>query len=286
MGDQTNVLPERDLNLSEALSPTLLAQKLMAAREQERRSREAVFGDGEVPSAVRELTPEKAIDVAKGTDAPLATPPAFTISNELRGLFVQYCATMIQAIQLSEVDWGPLAQRLGTRAPHLQKAAELANHDETLWSDVMTERIRRVGAARTFRDVKWETIESKSLNMLMILLENNLIRDPGELMAIAAQARKVNVHEAGSGHGNQNSQNNFTINIGGDKMGQDGLPSAGTKMTIDLSPRIAASLANRTSVTDKSDRVIDSEMLDAKELRTVLEERHLRTVNPKGEVDE
>ncbi len=293
MVDSKEAKEGKVLNLEDALDSGLLARKLFARQIQDSQAKKEIFGVSEstgvhsvtveVPQAIVELE-----SPPPGTHNPLETGrvepvPQLGVSDELRGLFVQYCASMIQAYELKDVAWAALAQRLGTRAEHLQQAAEVTDRDGTLWRDVMSERIRRVGAARTFRDVKWETLESKSLNMLTLLLEKNLIRDPGELMAIAAQARKVNVHESG-GFGQPG--NNFTINIGADSLGQDGLPAAGAKMTIDLSPRIATSLANRIQPTDKDNRVIDSDMLDAKELRTILEERNARKSNPEGETNE
>lgn len=55
-----------------------------------------------------------------------------------------------------------------------------------------------------------------------------------------------------------------------------GLPAAGARMTIDLSPRLAQSLANRQNrPTPEQGRVIDGQMLSASELREALEQKQL-----------
>ena len=134
-----------------------------------------------------------------------------------------------------------------------------------LWQEVLAERIRRASSARVFRDVSWERVESKAVGKLAQLLEKDAIRDPGELLAVAAAARKVNVGSDGGGGTGQG----VTVNINGvDSMaGENGLPGAGAKMTIDLSPKVATSLGQRMAQKQMGERVIDGEMLTAKELR-------------------
>jgi hypothetical protein len=198
--------------------------------------------------------------------AALAEQSKRGISEEFKGLLVQYCATYLQATELAEVDFRALAVRLGTRLEFVTEAAEIANVNDALWMDVLAERIKRVGAARTFRDFTWERIESLSLSMLGKMLDKNLIRDPGELIAIANHARKINVADQTPGQSNNGVNINF--NLGGSEV-DSGLPASGAKMTIDLSPRLASSLANR-GMDRSNERVIDAKMISASELREVL----------------
>lgn len=211
----------------------------------------------------------------------LQNPPAAPrVSAEMRGLLVQYCATQIAAIELADVAWAPLAARLGSRAEHLQQAAQVANSDGALWTEVMQERIKRVGADRTFRDVRWETLENRTLEMLVRLVEANMIRDAGQLLAIANAARRINVNEPTGGSG---MSQNVNISFGANPE-QNGLPPAGTVMKIDMSPRMAQTLASKSERMPGGGRVIDGEMLTASELRSVLDE-HMESKKPKPEGD-
>jgi hypothetical protein len=140
---------------------------------------------------------------------------------------------------------------------------------------VLNERIKRATAAKVFRDNSWERAEQKAVTKLVDLMEANLIRDPGELLAIANAARRVNEGPASGGSGGNHLTVNLSANNGADPMmDANGLPPAGAKMTIDLSPRLATSLQNRGApVAPHGERVIDGEMISAKELRGVLEEK-------------
>ncbi len=209
----------------------------------------------------------------------LAKAAGSGVSDEFRGLIVQYCASCIQAIELTEVDFKPLANRLGTRLEFIEEAAATANRNEQLWVDVIAERVRRVGADRTIKNVTWERVEGRALQMIDKLLEKNLIRDTGELLAIANQARKVSDSIAGinsNPHGNQQGTT-VNLNFGGSEM-NDGLPASGAKMTIDLSPRLANSLSQRGDRPGNGNRVIDSTMLSAKELREMLAQQQAEAV--------
>lgn len=257
-------------NLMELLNPELFAQQMHARETLHKRGLEEVFGE-----AIEEIVPEPIIAAVESHSLPVPQAIAqVRVSKEMRALLVQYCASHVQAIQLSEVEWRPLAVRLGTPIEFCKAAAESANRDESLWAEVISERIRRVGATRTFRDVTWEKVESGTLDMLIRLIEKNLIRDPGELLAIASAARKINVGGESNGGGGNGTTLNVNFNSGGDILAPNDLPASGTKLSIDLSPRIASSLANRVEPVSKDGRVIDSEMLSAKELRSVLEQKH------------
>lgn len=194
--------------------------------------------------------------------------PSSGPSSELERLLVNYCASQTAAEELENVDWGLLARRLGTRAAFLKEAAEVGNGGGELWDKVIQERIKRALATKSFRDVTWERLESKALDTLFRLADRNLIRDPGELLAVASAARKINTNEgAGAGGGNH-----VSINLGvGDMSGNGELPASGARMTIDLSPRSAAALSGRTLPDRNPERVIDGEMIGAKELRDILE---------------
>lgn len=187
---------------------------------------------------------------------------------ELRKLMVNYCATYREAIELSEMKWQNLAVALGVRVETLEAtAAEMeAKSEGGFWMEVLTERIKRVGAMATFRNVSWERLESQTLAMLVNMAERGLIRDAGELLAIASAARRVNEPQGHGGSGNTN----VMVNIGDGAMTRDGvLPGGGAQIAIDLSPRLAQKLAiPREERTGP--RVIDGEMLNAKELREAL----------------
>lgn len=207
------------------------------------------------------------------------------VSAEFRDLLIQYCATMIGAYELEEVNWVALAKRLGTQPIFLQEAATSLNQDGLLWNDVLATRIKRATAAKIFRDASWEQLESMALNKLMQLAEKNLIRDTGELLAIATQARRANEQKSSSQ--NPSGGNTVNINIGGDSMeGDNGLPAAGAKMTIDLSPRVASALQNRRNPqAEVGGRVIDGQMLSAAELRSALESQKQTSNEPGGEAE-
>lgn len=199
----------------------------------------------------------------------LASKAGRGVSEDFKNLMIQYCATCIEAYELSEVDFKPLAKRLGARVEFVAQAAKAADDDGNFWMLVMAERVRRVGAARVFRDVTWERIEGGALKMLDQLLEKKLIRDTGELLAVATAARKVADNVAGGGQNGNQQNTQVNISFGGSEM-TDGLPASGAKMTIDLSPRLANSLAQRSERPIDGNRVIDSTMLSAKELREAL----------------
>jgi len=213
-----------------------------------------------------------------GTGGLLQKPPVIPgVSQEFRVLLVQYCAST-NATELASVNWTGLARRLGTIQAFLEEAANAIDQaigadKGGIWGEVINERIKRASAAKVFRDNTWERLEQKAVTKLVDLMESNLIRDPGELLAIAREARRVNEGPATGGGGNHTS---ITINQGNGAdpmMDANGLPPAGAKMTIDLSPRLATALQNRGApVAPQGERVIDGEMISAKELRMVAEE--------------
>lgn len=192
------------------------------------------------------------------------------MSEEFKMLIVHYCATSTNAIQLSEITWGALAARLGTRPEFLQESAEAMNADSELWQHVLHERIRRVSASKIFRDIGWEKLESGTINKLLKLIDSNAIRDPGELLAIATTARRSIAAPTPQPQGGPNVAFNVNFNNG-----ESELPAAGAKMSIDLSPRAASSLqrADERRKIVQGERVIDSQMITADELRNLLSER-------------
>jgi hypothetical protein len=191
------------------------------------------------------------------------------VSAEFAQLLTQYCATSIAAHELGQVDWRALAKRLGTQPEYLAEAAAQLNQDEVLWTAVLQERIKRASAAKVFRDASWERLESIAVNRLIAMAEKNMIRDPGELLAVASHARRANTDlRSGGGAGGTT----VNINMNGDSMdSENGLPAAGAKMTIDLSPRVATALASKQAANGGQGRVIDGQMLSAAELRAALQ---------------
>lgn len=233
------------------------------------------------PKVILEPPPQEMQEAAAAAVNQVATNKP-RVSAEMRGLLVQYCASQVQAIELADVPWAPLALRLGTRAEILKQAAEVANgENDSLWAEVLNERIRRVGADRAFRDVRWESLENRTLEMLVRLVEGNYVRDAGQLLAIANAARRINVVESGGSGGGQSQSVNISF---GQVPEGNGLPPAGTVMKIDMTPRMAQTLANKGE-RSMTGRVIDGEMLSATELRSVLDE-HLESKKPKPDESE
>jgi hypothetical protein len=108
-----------------------------------------------------------------------------------------------------------------------------------------------------------------AVNKLINMAERNLIRDPGELLAVASAARRASTDSKAPASG---TTVNVINNIGGESMDESGLPAAGAKMTIDLSPRVASALSRRREPqAEVGGRVIDGQMLSAQELRNALE---------------
>jgi hypothetical protein len=208
-----------------------------------------------------------------------APPKVPGVSKEFQGLLTAYCAELVQYHSLEEMNWSGLARRLGTQPEFLAEAARvldtaLSAHGG-FWQEVIAARIKRATAARIFRDSSWENLEKLAVNKLVDLAERNMIRDPGELLAVASAARRVNEGQQGGGSGG-NQHTSITINqgMGAESMAENGLPPAGAKMTIDLSPRVASALQTRgQQVAPHGQRVIDGEMISAKDLRGVLEAR-------------
>jgi hypothetical protein len=225
-------------------------------------STEAFLAEFGIDARPTQVVPTKA-------ESRQAVQAAGGVSKEFRDLLIQYCATMVSAYELEDINWGALAKRLGTHAEFLREAAESLNLQGALWSEVLGARIKRATAARIFRDSAWEQLESMAVNKLINMAERNLIRDPGELLAVASAARRASTDSKAPASG---TTVNVINNIGGESMDESGLPAAGAKMTIDLSPRVASALSRRREPqAEVGGRVIDGQMLSAQELRNALE---------------
>lgn len=199
------------------------------------------------------------------------------VSREFQALLTQYAATAATAYALEDVDWRALGAKLGTHWQHLKEIAEALEQstDGAFWQEVIAIRIKRANAAGIFRDASWERLEALAVNRLVELAERNAIRDPGELLAVASAARRANQSTGTSSNANTNT--NVNINFGGESMRDEdgnGLPPAGSRISIDLSPRLANSLQQRKAPpAPRGERVIDGEMLTANELRDAARSR-------------
>lgn len=236
----------------------------------------------EVPAAGESVAAQAVSVVSKVTPKPEAVVRAY-LSEEFKRLLVNYCASLTVAYELSEINWNGLSARLGTRVEHLKQAADQLDADGSFWQAVLAERIRRAGADKVFRDVSWESLEGMAQAKLIHLLERNLIKDTGELLAIASTARRSSASTPNGGGGTHLS---VQINNGVGSIVADGeLPSAGHKMTIDLSPRSAEALnkAKERKALPDGGRVIDSEMISAQELRELLVQKSESTQAPEGD---
>lgn len=204
------------------------------------------------------------IDPKKMSPEERAHADAVEFGNEMRSLVIQYCA-QTSTESLSAVNFLGLANRLGCPLPMVTEVVSSFD-EEALWAEVLKIRIKRALAARVFTDNKWERLESLAVNKLTDLMERNMIRDTGELIAVASAARRSQTGPATPPGGTT-----VNVNIGDPMMNGTGLPPVGSKIAIDLSPRIASSLQERAaSVSGKQNRVIDGEMLTAKELRAMV----------------
>jgi len=200
-------------------------------------------------------------------------------SEEFRRLLVNYCATLTDAFELEGISWVGLSRRLGTRIEHLKEAADQLNHDGSLWQAILAERIRRASADKIFRDLNWESLENMAQAKLIYLLERGLIKDVGELLAVASTSRR----SVASAPSTPQGGTNVAVTVFNGTPGAE-LPAAGAQMTIDLSPRTADALARaRERAAKNGERVIDGEMLTASELRELLVKKEDVTPVPVSE---
>lgn len=243
------------------------------------------FGSAQTASILNQLNKTNEIFAPKNIPAGVVT-----VSNEMRRLLVNYCAKCLSAFELAEIDFTELGLRLGARPNHLREAAITIDkyidpqtgmeRTGVFWAEVMELRIKSLNASRAFRDVSWERLESQTLHKLTELADAGLIRDPGELLAMAMAARKVNMHESQAPQ--QPGGNHVSISFNN---GSESLPAAGSTMTIDLNPRIAASLATKAE-RPAGERVIDGQMLSAQELRDALAAQQSPVIETVGDSNE
>jgi len=187
----------------------------------------------------------------------------------------------VAAIELSEVSWDSLAQRLGTQVAFIKQAAEQLNEDGGFWQDVIQERIRKASAHRVFRDSNWEDLEASAQAKLKFMMDRGLIRDVGELLAVSSTARRASsaLSPTTPPQGGNMTQVNLSFGM---PTPEGDLPAAGTTMRIDLNHRAAESLARAQARTQvgSSGRVIDGQMISADELRSLLQQK---VAEPSGE---
>jgi hypothetical protein len=215
-----------------------------------------------------------------------------------RKLLVEYSARLTTAESFEDLlqRFGPLAAKLSLSVETIQAVVDQLTEDERrkLWQEIVEERIQQAIQAPAFQAQLWERVSGRAAAMLERLLEKNLIKDPGELLAVAKAANQLAPSLAsvnGGGNRNQLPPGNsgsaasaFTINVnnGGDASRQhseeaqmtydeDGrpiLPAGGERIVIDLAPRMAGRMTQQREIAPKGARVIDSERLDAEALRT------------------
>ena len=214
------------------------------------------------------------------------------MSPTLRQLITDYVARVSSATRWEEVAWGQLAGTLRVRETDIQEMVEGLGERERgkLWDEAMQKRISQVLSHKLFRQQTWERTEHKALEVLEGLLASGRIKDPNTLLAIAKMSAGMN-NTAPLAHQPQNPHTHH-INIafgpgagleGGaaqnrsssgeegeeDMDGMNRLPSGGQIMRIDLSPRTAAAMARVDHIAQKGNRIIDSDRLSVKDLRTI-----------------
>lgn len=189
-----------------------------------------------------------------------------TPTQVFQELLVRFCANQIAAKSIAEIQWAPLAVRLGVESGDLESAAEELG--DGFWTEVINERVTQAGNSQVFKVQTWDNLEAKAMHRLMVLVDTGRVKDPSELLAIAIQAGKQS--RPASTTGQKNGGLSVTINqnngIEGD-MSDSGLPPAGTRMSIDLSPRMADAISKQRRETES--RVIDGDMLNASDLRAL-----------------
>ena len=193
---------------------------------------------------------------------------ATTMSERLDKLIVNYLAEITQVIRESDIDpaliseeqkirlWGVLAQQLRIPTEYVVEywATKTAAERARLWMGVLDRRIQNLAANNAFQVNTAERVTGKALDKLEAMLDGNLIRNPGELLAIARL--RTGPSPATVIH------NNF----GGAMLapGQT-LPGNEGVIMLDLSPQVTANIQRPQTAAET--RVIDAEMIGVKDLR-------------------
>lgn len=159
-----------------------------------------------------------------------------------------------------------LSQGLGCRVEDLNEIA--ASYGDS-WDELVLEERLRLGIdSVALRDATWDSLEGATLRKLFMLVENNSVSNPMELLSIATAANRANRgrrNTGGAPAGGTGMTNITNIGLGfqpGDP--DNGVLPAGNLGTIQLSlsTRVQKQLEG-TVVKNPDERIIDNvEMLD------------------------
>ena len=183
--------------------------------------------------------------------------------RSLESLMVSFLAELTKVESKEEVvesTWIVLARQLVVPLEHLTGYWGIANQD-AIWARVLDRRIENVAANQAFRGASRDRVAYKVINRIEALLDQNMVKDVGELAAIYRLTASPN--GIGNGQG-------VTVNIGDSAMRLENgetLPGGDKIVHLSLSPIVAQSVTRARELG--GERVIDGEMIDAKTLRTI-----------------
>lgn len=160
-----------------------------------------------------------------------------------------------------------LAMTIGVSMEDLQEVVDGVNQTfgGDTWSMlILSARTANMLASATVRKQGWDNLESKALKKLEILVDQDKIRTPGDLLAIATAANRANR--------NPNMQQQVIpaggtqINIFGDSAVKSDINSGdmGT-IKLELSPRVRKQLESKRP--DSTEILRNAKMIDATALR-------------------
>lgn len=185
--------------------------------------------------------------------------------ERLDKLITNYLAEVTMVTRESELEnqtpekeiqiWGPLATNLRLPVEYLIQYwnSKVQTARAVIWLGVIDRRIQNLAAHQTFQAGAADRVVHKAMDKLEALLDGNLIRNPGELLAIA----KLRTNTAPS-----TVINNFT----GATLAQgQTLPGNDSVIMLDLSPQTARRITEPPR--QKEERIIDATMIGVKDLR-------------------
>ena len=200
--------------------------------------------------------------------------------STLERLMIRYLAAGVikTAEKIEKEHWTGLAHEIRIPVEQVEQLWDgfTEGHRNRIWNEVLTQRIETAVHHPAFRQLTANRVAGRAIDKLEQMLAANLIRNPGELLAIY---KTLGMQQAAPSQGA-----NLTINMGNNSMqigdGQT-LPGEGAVMRINLNPRTAAALQGEQAVRET--RIIDAEMLDVQSLRGIA--THTNTTTEGTETD-
>lgn len=232
------------------------------------------IAEGFIRPEIRELESQAksekvSLDLLRKRAAP-ATPKLSRIAELILGVDARTVALpgTENESELKSSARGQLAASLGCTSQDLDIVVE--SYGDAWEGMILEERIRLGIDSTSVRDATWDRLESSVLRKLIHLVDANLVKEVGELVAIAKTANgAIRGERKGSGSrpsgdGTPGIQNN--IYLQGDPA--NGVLPAGNlgKITLNLTPRLVKQIESTAVHHDK--RQIDSmEMMNLKDVQ-------------------